>query len=124
MEIQISILDKRIAEIAKIKKDKEKVEHRIVLIQQLEKERNHAIALFNRLPKITPEGVYINKLSFFDHKIKITGESDSNTYLTDMMRKIEYSKKLETPYLSSIVADADPLVKQSKFIILGIVIKV
>ena len=115
LQTEILILDKRIAEIDLIKKEKNELERRITLIQQLEQKRNAATRLFNVLPKITPNGVYLTSVNFSHGQIKITGLTESNEQVSHMVRKVEKAKWLTDVSLPSIVSGPTKPITLSKF---------
>ena len=115
LQTEIFILDKRIAEIDLIKKGNNELERRIALIQQLEQKRNAATRLFNVLPKITPNGVYLTSVNFSHGKIKVTGLTESNEQVSHMVRKVEEAKWLSDASLPSIVSGPTKPITLFKF---------
>ena len=115
LQTQTIILDRRIAEISQIKKEKAELERRINLIQQLEEKRNYATRLFNTLVDVVPAGIYLNKVTFANEQIDVNGMSESNNRLAKMMRNIDSSGWLGDSYISSIVAGPSKPIKLSKF---------
>ena len=115
LQTQTIILDRRIAEIRDIKKEKAELERRINLIQQLEEKRNHATHLFNTLVDVVPAGIYLNNVSFSNEQVDVKGLSESNNRLAKMMRNIDGSGWLGDSYISSIVAGPSKPIKLSKF---------
>lgn len=101
---EISVLDKQIAEIRNIKQKKAEVEKRIKLIQQLQERRNWLTNLFNGLPDITPNGVYLEGMSFAGSKIGVKGKGESQARISTMFRNIEESDKLGKESLGGIYA--------------------
>jgi len=122
LQTQTIILDRRIAEINQIKKEKAELERRIKLIQQLEHKRNYATHLFNTLIDVVPEGIYLNKVVFANEQVDVIGMSESNNRLAKMMRKIDASGWLGDSYISSIVASPSKPIKLSKFAMKFIVV--
>lgn len=102
LQTQTIILDRRIAEISQIKKEKKELERRINLIQTLEKKRNYATRLFNTLADTVPAGIYLKKSTFKDEKVVVQGTAESNNRVTRMMRNIDGSGWLGDSYLRSI----------------------
>ena len=102
LQTQTIILDRRIAEISKIKKEKAELERRIDLIQKLEEKRNHATRLFNTLAQTVPAGVYLKTSSFNDEKVVVQGTAESNNRVTNMMRNVDSSGWLGDSYLRNI----------------------
>ena len=115
LQTEILILDKHIAEIDLIKKGKNELERRISLIQQLEQKRNAATRLFNVLPEITPNGVYLTSVNFSHGKIKVTGLTESNEQVSHMVRKVEETQWLTDASLPSIVSGPTKPIKLFKF---------
>ncbi|WP_022939834.1 PilN domain-containing protein [Psychromonas hadalis] len=102
LQTQTIILDRRIAEISQIKKEKAELERRITLIQTLEEKRNFATRLFNTLADTVPAGVYLKTVSFSNEKVVAQGTAESNNRVTRMMRNIDSSGWLGDSYLRSI----------------------
>ena len=102
LQTQTIILDRRIAEIKDIKKEKAELERRIALIKKLEEKRNHATRLFNTLAANVPPGVYLKSSSFNNEKVIVQGSAESNNRVTDMMRSIDASGWLGDSYLRNI----------------------
>ncbi len=115
LQTQTIILDRRIAEINQIKKEKAELERRIKLIQELEEKRNYATRLFNTLAEVVPEGVYLNNVTFVNDQVDVKGMSESNNRLAKMMRNIDGSEWLGNAYISSIIAGPSQPIKLSKF---------
>ena len=115
LQTQTIILDRRIAEIRDIKKEKAELERRINLIQKLEEKRNYATHLFNTLPEVVPAGIYLKNVSFAGEKVDAKGMSESNNRLARMMRNIDSSGWLGDSYISSIVSGPTKPIKLSNF---------
>lgn len=115
LQTQSIILDRRIAEIKNIKKQKKELVRRINLIQKLEEQRNLATHLFNTMPEVTPPGVYVNSLSFKGDRIDIRGLTESNGRVSNMVRNVESSGWLGETSLPSIVTGPTKPIKLYKF---------
>ena len=102
LQTQTIILDRRIAEIREIKKEKKELERRINLIQKLEEKRNHATHLFNTLADTVPPGVYLKSSTFSEEKVVVQGTAESHNRVTRMMRNIDSSGWLGDSYLRNI----------------------
>lgn len=105
LQSQISILDAQIAQINKIKEQKDAIEKRMALIEQLQVSRNIAPAVLDELARIVPPGVSFKSLRRTKDQITIEGLSDSNNRLSNFMRALEQSTIFSAGELSSIVAD-------------------
>ncbi|WP_026960140.1 MULTISPECIES: PilN domain-containing protein [Aliagarivorans] len=104
LDTQIVILDAQIGEIRAIKARKQALEERIALIERLQLRRNLPTKMFNQLPLITPEGVYLDELSYAGLNLALDGMSEANYRVASFMRNIEQRSWLAVPQISSIVA--------------------
>jgi len=102
LQAQTIILDRRIAEIRNIKKEKKELERRINLIQKLEEKRNYATNLFNTLAETVPAGVYLKTATFDSQKVVVEGAAESHNRVTRMMRNVDGSGWLGDSYLRNI----------------------
>jgi len=118
LQNEIIILDKKIVEIKDIEEKKNKLQAKIDLIQQLQESRPEAVHLFDEIPKITPDGVYLTKLTQTGSELTFEGKSESNARISAFMRAIEASLWLQKPTLaiiklpdkvSSNKSDSEPL---------------
>lgn len=104
LQAQTIILDRRIAEIRKIKEEKAELVRRINLIQKLEQQRNVITRFFNTLPDVTPSGVYISTTTFNNSMVDVKGVSESTGQVSSMVRKVDNSGWLgdtSLPFISS-----------------------
>ncbi|WP_338040365.1 PilN domain-containing protein [Methylocucumis oryzae] len=62
LEAEIAILDKKIVAINSIEEKKRKLMAKIELIQRLQESRPEIVHLFDEIPKVTPDGVYLKKI--------------------------------------------------------------
>lgn len=115
LQTQTIILERRIAEISEIKKEKAELERRINLIQTLEEKRNYATRLFNTLAVTIPAGVYLKSSSFSNEKVVVQGSAESNNRVTRMMRNIDSSGWLGDSYLRNIKEGARKPIKLYNF---------
>ncbi|MCP4325437.1 MAG: PilN domain-containing protein [Psychromonas sp.] len=102
LQTQTIVLDRRIAEISQIRKEKKELERRIDLIQKLEEKRNYATRLFNTLTETVPAGVYLKSSTFNDDKVVVKGAAESHNRATNMMRNVDSSGWLGDSNLSNI----------------------
>ena len=104
LQSEIAILDKRIREIRDLNKVKDSLNQRIKLIEQLQSSRNLGTQVLNEIAQIVPAGIYLTKIEKKGAGLLITGRSESNNRLANMIRQIEQSKLLSSAVLESIVA--------------------
>lgn len=115
VERQIVELDAQIEKIKNIKKDKQAIEQRMALIEQLEASRNAVPRVLDELAKLVPPGLSFRSFSRKGNHVEILGVSESNNRLADFMRQLEQSTVFSNGVLSSIVADTSALEAVSDF---------
>ena len=102
---EISQLDKQIAEIEGLQKEKERLLTRMDIIQQLQSNRPHIVRLFDVIARTIPDGLYLVSLTRAEGRLLVEGKAESNTRVSKFMRNIEASNWLYSPILSFIQAD-------------------
>ncbi|WP_339723158.1 PilN domain-containing protein [uncultured Paraglaciecola sp.] len=115
IEQQTAILDQQIEKIKDIKKDKEAIEQRMALIEQLESSRNAVPIVLDELVRLVPHGLSFRSFSRQGNLIEILGVSESNNRLADFMRQLQDSTVFSSGELSSIKADTSALEAVSDF---------
>lgn len=101
---EIAVLDTKIEEIKGLKLKRANLEQRMKLIADLQRNRNLGAQILDELVKVVPPGIYLTKYEKKDDRVSVTGKSESNNRLSNMMRQIESSWLLEQPVLNSIIA--------------------
>lgn len=100
----IAQLDIQLAGLANIEKQHESILTRLEVVQELQNERNKTTDLLTLIPKLIPQGVYINKIRFHGRQVDISGLSDSTARLATMLDNFEDSAWLADVNMHSIVA--------------------
>ena len=101
---QIEALDKKIAEIELLEKEKQRLKARIEAIEQLQGNRPLIVHLFDEMVTSLPEGVSIVSVKQKGKAITISGVAQSNARVSSFMRKLEVSEWLGDPQLEVIEA--------------------
>lgn len=99
---EIALLDKKIEQIKTIEEQKSKLLTKIELIQKLQESRPEIVHLFDELPKVTPDGVFLSKFIQLGAELTFEGKSQSNARVSAFMRAIEASSWLKAPTLNVI----------------------
>ncbi|MDD2738631.1 MAG: PilN domain-containing protein [Methylomonas lenta] len=99
---EITVLDKKIAEIKDIEQKKNKLLTKIDVIQKLQESRPEIVHLFDELAKTTPDGVFLTKFVQTDANLTMDGKAESNARVSAFMRAIDNSAWLNSPNLSVI----------------------
>lgn len=115
IEQQTVLLDQQIAKIKDIQKDKQAIEQRMALIEQLESSRNAVPIVLDELVRLVPPGLSFRSFSRRGNRMEILGVSESNNRLADFMRQLEDSDIFSSGEISSIKADTSALEAVSDF---------
>lgn len=78
------------------------VNARYLMLQKLQYSRFETVSLLNEMAKVTPKGVYLNKLIRKNDRVEISGTANSNLLIANMMQSIEKSKQLKTISLQKV----------------------
>ncbi len=102
---EIQLVDIQIAEIKTLKDKIAALQKRIDVVEQLQRSRNVGTKVLDEIATIIPNGIYITQLDKQGHVIYITGKSESNNHLANMIRAIELSDLFTDATLEFITAD-------------------
>ena len=102
LQDEIALLDIKITKIKTIEEQKTKLLNKIDLIQKLQESRPEIVHLFDELPKVTPDGVFLAKFTQLGAELTFEGKSQSNARVSAFMRAIEASSWLKAPKLNVI----------------------
>lgn len=115
MEDQIAIVDKQIAEIESLEKEKAALLARMKVIQELQGTRPVIVHLFDEIAKNLPKQAFLLKLSRKKKDINLEGVADSNDYVSQFMRNLNDSPWLTNPRLAVIESGKKPYTDASWF---------
>ncbi len=99
---EIAKVDEQIKEIKKLERDKQSLQARIKVIQQLQGNRPEIVHLFDEIARILPQGLYLKSVTQKGKTITIVGYAQSNARVSAFMRNIEASDWLDKPVLDII----------------------
>ncbi|MCW8931168.1 MAG: PilN domain-containing protein [Gammaproteobacteria bacterium] len=102
LKTEIKKVEKAIAEIKALEKEKADLLARMNVIQELQGNRSDSVHMLDELVKVLPEGVHLTK---FKQKIKsltFDGIAQSNARVSAYMRNIERAEWLKAPNLKVI----------------------
>lgn len=102
---EIQILDIQIAEIKTLNQKKAALQERIDVVEQLQRSRNVGTQVLNEIATIIPNGIYITQIDKKGNTIQITGKSESNNHLANMIRAVELSDLFTDATPESITSD-------------------
>lgn len=101
---EIMVLDARIVEINQLKEQKQQINSRMAVIQDLQGSRPVIVRVFDELVKALPSGVYFNTVKRTGERLEIGGIAESNNKVSDLMRRIDESQWFVNPSLQQISA--------------------
>jgi type IV pilus assembly protein PilN len=99
LKAETELLDKQIAQIKTLKDEINRLLAKKQVIESLQRDRGSAVGIFNEMAKQLPEGVYLKTLKQEGLRITITGVSQSNSRVSELMRNLEQSPTFESPKL-------------------------
>ena len=99
---QIAEVDKQIVEILDLEQQKQRLQARIQVIEQLQRSRPEVVHLFDQMVRLLPDGVYLTSIKQTDRKIQIKGVAESSTRVSAFMRNIDGSEWLKDPSLEIV----------------------
>ena len=102
---EIQILDLRIAEIQSLREKKKELEKRTAVVEELQRSRNVGTQVLDEIAKVVPNGIYLTRLEKQDNTLNISGKSESNNHLANMIREIENSDLFDDAILESITSN-------------------
>lgn len=102
LKAEIKKLDKKIAEIKALEKERDNLIARMKAIETLQTSRPLIVHLFDELVTTLPEGVYLTEVSQKGSRVSIKGVAQSNARVSNYMRNVEASEWLTDPKLRII----------------------
>lgn len=102
---EIAKLDRKIAEIRNLEKEKQNLLARMQIVEQLQTSRPEVVHLFDELTKTLPEGVYLTSMVQKGKSLTLDGYAQSNARVSSFMRALDDSEWLDRPDLKKIQAE-------------------
>jgi type IV pilus assembly protein PilN len=99
---EITQIDKQIVEILDLEQQKQRLQSRIQVIEQLQRSRPEVVHLFDQMVRLLPDGVYLTSIKQTDKRIQIKGVAESSTRVSALMRNIDASEWLQDPSLEIV----------------------
>jgi len=95
-------LDAQIAEIAELKRKREKLLERMTVIQNLQGNRPLIVHVFDELARTVPDGAFYTSVRQAGTAMSASGLAESNTRISNFMRNIDASPHFSKPVLSKV----------------------
>lgn len=105
---EIVKLDKKIAEIKEIEREKELLLARMRIIEQLQTSRPEIVKVMDQLVKTLPEGVFYTSIAQKGRSFNLDGVAQSNARVSSLMRSLDDSQEFTNPVLLEIKAQNAP----------------
>lgn len=102
LDQEITTYKTKIVEVENLKKELANLHERMDIVQRLQGSRPEIVHLFDEIPKLLPEGIYLTNLTQRSNIITIEGGAQSNARVSTLMRNIATSKWLSDPVLGVI----------------------
>ena len=99
---EIRALDREIAQIEELERTRDNLISRKNVIERLQENRSVMVHLFNQIAQTVPEGITLNSLRQTDTNLTIVGTTESETRVSEYMRRIEGASWLRNPQLRII----------------------
>jgi len=97
-------LKEQIAEIDRLKQERNRLIDRMKVIQELQGNRPVVVKVFDELVQTIPDGVYYQDIQVEGAVLNITGIADSNNRISSLMRNFDDSEWFKDPNLTSVKA--------------------
>ncbi len=114
---EIVELEKSIAEIDGLERQKERLLARMEIIEQLQQSRPEIVHLFDEIVRQLPEGVYLTGLKQTGARVEMRGVAQSSTRVSALMRQIDSSDWLGDPEVERVETTQSGASRQSEFVV-------
>lgn len=99
---EIRALDREIAQIEDLERTRDSLISRKNVIERLQENRSLMIHIFNQIAQTVPEGITLNSVRQTGSDLTIVGTTESETRVSEYMRRIETATWLHNPQLRII----------------------
>jgi len=99
---EIRALDREIARIEDLERTRDSLISRKNVIERLQENRSLMVHLFNQIAQTVPEGITLNTVRQTGSDLTIVGTTESETRVSEYMRRIEEATWLRNPQLRII----------------------
>jgi type IV pilus assembly protein PilN len=117
LEAEIVELEKSIAEIDGLERQKERLLARMEIIEQLQRSRPEIVHLFDEITRQLPDGVYMNGMKQTGRTVELKGVAQSSTRVSALMRQLDGSEWLTDPSVTRVETTENGPARQSEFVV-------
>lgn len=104
LEEENAKLDKQIAEIETLKKERQLLLDRKKVVERLQSNRSVAVQILDQLVRQIPEGIYLKSIKETADSVEVIGYTQSSARVSTLMRSLNDSPIFEQPNLIKIEA--------------------
>jgi type IV pilus assembly protein PilN len=101
---EIAVMDARLAQISELQQQRDAIQERMEVIQDLQGSRPIIVYVFDELVRALPQGVYFESLRRTDDTLRIEGFAENNNRVSELMRRLDESAWFDEPALQRISA--------------------
>ena len=102
LQKEIRALTLKITEIKKFRQINEVLGKQIDTLQTLQYQRYQIVTLFNAITQLMPKGIVLSQMKLGNNKVSLKGQASTHLQISELIKKIDTSKQLNTPTLSDI----------------------
>jgi len=113
LQKEIQVLEARIKEIEQLQARRTQLLDRMKIIQDLQGNRPIIVRVFDEMARTLPDGVYFNSVEMKGPTLSIKGGAESNSRVSNLMRKMDGSEWLTAPNLTAVRAVTQGAVDQA-----------
>ncbi|AOY00617.1 PilN domain-containing protein [Jeongeupia sp. USM3] len=95
-------LDREIAEIEKLKSERQALLDRKTVVERLQSNRAETVHVMDQLARQTPEGIYLKDVKQSGDTLVLLGYAQSNARVSTLMRNLNDSETFEQPLLIEV----------------------
>lgn len=115
LETKIAELDKKIAEIKKLRSQTQALLARKRVVETLQSNRTESVRLLDQLVRQLPDGVHLKSIKQSGKDVSVVGYATSNARVSTLMRNFDASPWLQSPKLIQIRAAKSGSVTLNEF---------
>ena len=117
LEAEIVELEKSIAEIDGLERQKERLLARMEIIEQLQRSRPEIVHLFDEMTRQLPEGVYLTGMRQNGVAVELMGIAQSSTRVSALMRQVDSSEWLTDPGVIKVETTETGPSRRAEFVV-------
>jgi Tfp pilus assembly protein PilN len=98
----------------------EEVNKRMNVLIGLQRDRYKTIRLLNEFAKITPKGIYLQKIERHGNQVEVMGSTNSNLFIAQFLKDIDASDEMDVTSLQKVEQDEGQNVVVTHFNLLAV----